>query len=115
MPLTTICTNPLKTPIKLILNKYNFENMSYKKDWKDYKEQLERYGYSEEEIAAVKEIREQGEHCEFEQFDFLFRQGIVKRTAKLRKPRNLFMYNDKFWYLNHRNKRYEYVGFFKEE
>ncbi len=89
--------------------------MSYKKDWKDYKEQLERYGYSEEEITAVKEIREQGEHCEFQQFDFLFRQGIVVRTVKLRKPRNLFVYEGKFFYLNHFFKKYQICGYFKEE
>lgn len=85
-----------------------------RKNWKDYKKVLVERGYSKEELKSVKEIREKAEHCSFEQFQELWKQGIVKRTRKLIRPRNLYVTEDgKIWYLNHYNKRYEYVGYFK--
>lgn len=86
-----------------------------KQDWEQYKEKLIRKGFNEEQIEEAKNIRETYEHCPFEQFVELHNQGVVYRTSKLRKPRNLYVCeNGKFWYLNLVNKKYYYVGYFKD-
>lgn len=84
-----------------------------RESWKDYKAKLVKMGYSKEEVKAVKEIREKAEHCTFDQFRELYMQGVVKRTRKLKIPRNIYVTEDgKLWALSHYYKRYEYVGYF---
>ena len=78
-----------------------------------YIEYLKRKGYSDEEIEYVKEFRENSEHMTFEQFDTLFRSGVMTRFKKLKKKRNLFFRDDKLWYLNHYHKKYHIVAEFK--
>lgn len=86
-------------------------------DWEEYKEYLINLGYSDDEISAVKEIRENPEieKMTSEQFRYLFLAGIIKRTRKLRKPRTLFVIDDKVWYLEHYNRKFCYCGYFKTE
>ena len=57
--------------------------------WEEYKSMLEHFGYSQEEIENVRLIRENPENeiMSPEQFDFLFQQGILKSTQKLKKKR----------------------------
>lgn len=89
-----------------------------KQPWEIYSERLINWGFTEEELEVIKEVRESGEyeHCSFEQFQELWKQGIVKRTVKLRKQRNLFVCGEgKFWYFNMYNKKWEYIGHFKTE
>lgn len=83
-------------------------------NWEQYKEMLESYGYNEEQISAVKEIRETAEEITKDQFDFLVQTKIISRTRKLKKIRTLYVFDDKVWYLEHFNKRYEWCGFFIE-
>ena len=82
--------------------------------WKEYKEMLERYNYTQEQIEAVREIRETAEQITKDQYDFLVQTGIISRTRKLKKIRTLYVFEDKVWYLEHYNRRYEYIGFFVE-
>lgn len=90
--------------------------MEYKETWEKYKERLKTYDYTEEQIEAVKIIRETYEPCEFEQFKELHKQGVVYRTIKLKKPRHLYVSEDgKFYYLSHYYKSYMFIGFFKTE
>lgn len=86
-------------------------------DWNTYKEMLEKFNYTEEQISAVKEIRENPEYelMSPEQFDFLWRQGVIKRTRKLKKPRSLIVVGDKIMYLEHYEKRYCWCGEFVNE
>jgi len=86
-------------------------------EWQKYKEMLEHYGYTEEQISAVKEIREnpEYEYMTPEQFRFLFLNGIVKRTRKLKKPRVLLTDGEKIFYLDHYVKEYRFCGYFKNE
>lgn len=88
--------------------------MGFKMEWDKYKERLIHYGYNEEEIEKVKQFIDESEHCPFEQFQFLFQQGIVKRTSKLKKPRNLYVKDGVFYYLNHFHKAFNYCGVFIE-
>ena len=82
--------------------------------WEEYKSMLEHFGYSQQEIENVKTIRENPENeiMSPEQFDFLWRQGIIKRTQKLRKKRTLLVFDDKIWYLSHYHRRYVWCGYF---
>lgn len=90
--------------------------MGIKEDWNKYKERLESYGYTEEQLIEVEKVRENYDHCNFDMFQELFLQGIVTRTIKLRKKRNLYVCDSgKFWYLNHYKKEYQYIGFMKNE
>ena len=84
----------------------------YKEDWQDYERKLLDMGYDENQIAEIKKVRDNYEYCAFEQFQFLFQQKLIKRYIKLRKPRNLFCSDGKFYYLCHRTRRYELVGEF---
>ena len=84
-------------------------------NWQDYKERLLSYGYTEEELPFIKQAREEYEHCPFEMFKELVSQGHIIRTAKTKKPRNVFTNGIDFVYLNHFNKRFEVCGKFKNE
>jgi hypothetical protein len=54
--------------------------------------------------------------CPYEQFRELFLQGVIKRVAKVRKPRNYFVNeNGEFLFLNHYHKLYQVAAKFKEE
>ena len=87
-----------------------------KQENKEYSERLLSYGYSQEEVDEIITFRDNCEHMPFEMFTVLFQQGVLKRTVKLKKPRNLYVCNDgKVYYLNHRNKRFEVVAYFKDE
>jgi hypothetical protein len=91
--------------------------MEYKKEnWQDYKERLISYRYNEEQLIEVEKVRAEYDHMTFEQFDFLFRQGVVKRTAKLRKPRNLYLSESgTIYFLSHYHKSYVSCGHFINE
>ena len=91
--------------------------MEYKREnWEQYKERLIAYGYTEEEISAVKEIRENLDHCPDEQFKELVAQGVIIRTAKLKKPRNYFVNDDgEFLFLNHYHRQFQTAAKFKTE
>jgi hypothetical protein len=87
-------------------------------DWEDYKQMLERYGYTEEQISAVKEIRENPnyEYMSPEQFRFLHLNGIIKRTRKLKKLRTYLVSPEgKVLYLDHFYKQYNHAGYFLNE
>lgn len=88
--------------------------MSTKIQWEQYKGMLEHYGYNEEQIAEVKKIRESEDydHCDFLMFKMLVEQGQVKRTRKLKKPRNLYCDGERFYYLEHHYKAFNYCGYF---
>ena len=91
------------------------ENKEFKRfDWEQYKELLKHYNYTEEQIASVKEVRENPENelMSPEQFDFLWQQGIIRRTQKLKKKRTLLVFDDKIWFLSHYHKRYVWCGYF---
>jgi hypothetical protein len=84
-------------------------------DWEDYKQMLERYGYTEEQISAVKEIRENPnyEYMSPEQFRFLHLNGIIKRTRKLKKLRTYLVSPEgKVLYLEHHFKAWNFCGYF---
>jgi hypothetical protein len=83
-------------------------------DWEDYKQMLERYGYTEEQIENVKSIRENPnyEYMSPEQFRFLHLNGIIKRTRKLKKLRTYLTDGDKVYYLDHYYKQYNHAGYF---
>lgn len=83
-----------------------------REDWEKYKSRLESFNYTEEQVESVRLIRESFEHMTFEQFDLLFRQGIIKRKAKLKKPRNLFTDGETVLYLSHYHKKYVECGEF---
>lgn len=90
--------------------------MEYQKEsWEIYKERLISYEYTEEQIAEVEKIRTELEYMSPEQFDFLVKQGVIKRTAKLKKLRSLFTDGEKVYYLNHFSKSYNYCGIFNNE
>ena len=84
-------------------------------DWEKYKEMLEKFDYTEEQLEAVRLIRETAEEVTKDQYDFLVQTGIISRTRKLKKIRTLYVFEDKVWYLCHFNKRYEWCGQFINE
>ena len=83
-------------------------------NWQEYKEMLERYDYTEEQLEAVRLIRETAEEITKDQYDFLVQTGIISRTRKLKKIRTMYVIDNKVWYLEHFSHRYEYLGFFVE-
>ena len=89
--------------------------MKIERTWEEYKQMLESLDYDEAQISAVKEVKDNLEEMTWEQFTYLHSAGIVKRTAKLKVKRTLFTDGNKIVYLNHFNKRYEKVGYFKDE
>jgi len=83
--------------------------------WNEYKEILEKIGYSEEQIFNVQETRESLDYMSAEQFRFLFLSGVIKRTAKVKKLRCYYTDGQDIFYLNHYNKSFEKAGFFINE
>lgn len=79
-----------------------------------YSEILERFGYSKESIESILKFREDNERCTSEQFKHLVSSGIVTRVRKLKKPRNLYVKDGKFWYLDHYHKDWMYCGIFTD-
>lgn len=86
-----------------------------KQSWGDYSERLKAWKYTDEQLEPIKEMREKMDHCSFDQFKELVRLGIVVRTQKLRKPRNLFTDGVKFYYTNHYFMKINVCGYFKNE
>ncbi len=84
-------------------------------NWQEYKEMLEKYDYTQEQVESIREIRETAEQITKDQYDFLVQTGIISRTRKLKKTRTLYVFEDKVWYLCHFNKRYEWCGQFINE
>ena len=86
-----------------------------KQNWDEYKEYLKFRGLTEEQIEDVRRIRENEEynHVTYEQFMELWRQGVIRRTRKLKKPRNLFLCKEgRFWYFEFYYKKWQYAGYF---
>lgn len=83
--------------------------------WNEYKEILEMFGYDEAQISAVKEVRETAEEITKEQFDFLVSSGVIKRRAKLKKIRSMFIVGDDIVFLSHYHKGWQVVGYFITE
>lgn len=84
----------------------------------EYIERLrDSFGYSEEELDAVKEFRENPEvvHVPWSQYRFMVENHLLNRTRKLKKIRNVYFYDDKLWYLCHYLKRYTYVAILHSE
>ena len=91
------------------------ENNYKKIVWEEYREFLIKIGYTEEQIENVKQIREDSNYEEMsqEQFRFLFLNGIIKRTRKLKKIRTLLVNEEgQILYLEHHKKAYEFCGYF---
>ena len=91
--------------------------MTYTKyNWEQYLEMLKAFKYTEEQIAEVEKVKLNFEEIPKDMFDELVRQGVIKRMAKLKKIRTLFVNElGEIIYLNHYNKRYEVCGKFKDE
>lgn len=71
--------------------------------------------YSHEQIENVRKVRSTFEPMSYEQFQFLFQQGVVERMVKLKKPRTLWVDEEGgIHFLNHWRKWYQQVGKFKE-
>lgn len=83
--------------------------------WKEYKEMLEKFNYTEEQLEAVRLIRETWDCMTNDQFRFLFLSGVIKREVKNKKPRNYYTNGEEVVYLNHHLKKFEKAGFFVEE
>lgn len=87
-----------------------------KQENKEYGEKLLKYDYTQEQIDEILKFRDSCEHMSFEQFTFLHLQGVVKRTQKLKTPRNLYVSEDgKIHYLNHWHKTFNFAGYFINE
>ena len=80
-----------------------------------YLQRLRRFGYSEEQVEAAKEFREKSEHMTYEQYLFLLEKELVHRKSKLKKPRNIYFFENKLWVLNHYHKKYNCVGWLHSE
>ena len=90
--------------------------MGTKQDWETYEKILVKFDYTPEQIEAVKEIRESYDHCTFEMFTGLIKQGLIERVAKVKKPRNYFVNEaGEFLFLNHYHKGYQIAARFKNE
>lgn len=87
-----------------------------RENWEEYKNRLESYGYTQDEISTVEKTREHFEYATFDQFTELFQQGLITRVAKLKKKRHLYV-NDvgEFLFLNHYHRKFQIVGYFKTE
>ena len=83
-------------------------------NWQEYKEMLEKFNYTEEQIESVCLIRENYDVMTAEQFRFLFLSGVVKRTVKNKKPRNYYTNGEDIVYLNHHLKKFQVAGHFIE-
>jgi hypothetical protein len=86
-----------------------------RESWSQYSERLKSYDYTQEQIEAVRIVREEAEQVPNEMFDELVRLGVIERTRKLKKKRSLYVLQDgKIVYLEHFNKQLEWCGYFKE-
>jgi hypothetical protein len=81
----------------------------------EYLERIKKYDYTEEQLEAVRQFRENAEHMSWEQYRFLIDQNLLFRTKKLKKKRNIYFHQDKLWVLNHYHKKYEYIGWIHSE
>lgn len=85
-------------------------------NWQEYKEMLEKFNYTEEQIEWVKEVREQYDLMTADQFRFLLLSGAIKRLIKNKKPRNYYVNEQgEIFSLNHHLKEFVKAGYFKEE
>lgn len=79
----------------------------------EYLEKLK--DYDQVQLDNVRKVRTTFQYMTFEQFQFLFAQGVVERFVKLRKPRTLWVDDSgEIHYLNHYRKWYQCVGKFRE-
>jgi hypothetical protein len=87
-----------------------------REDWKAYSERLKSYDYTDEEISNVRVIREDAEQIPNDMFDELVRQGVIKRTRKLKKKRSLYVLDgdNSVYYLEHYFHQYQWCGKFKD-
>ena len=84
--------------------------------WEQYKEMLEKFNYTEEQIEAVFETREKLDLMTAEQFRFLLLSGTIKRLIKNKKARNYYVNEQgEIFSLNHHLKAFVKAGYFKEE
>ena len=91
--------------------------MEYKKeDWESYSDRLKTYKYTDDEILAVKIVREGAEQIPNDMFDELVKQGVIERTRKLKKKRTLYILenDNRIYYLEHHFHNYQWCGKFKE-
>ena len=84
-------------------------------NWQEYKEMLEKYDYTQEQIESVRVIRETWDCMTNDQFRFLLLSGVIKREVKNKKPRNYYTNGEEVVYLNHHLKKFEKAGYFVEE
>ena len=65
----------------------------------------------------IRKIRTEYEPMTNEQFQFLFQQGVIKRTQKLKsKKRSLFVCPEgRIWTFNFYTKQFTYVGYFNDQ
>ena len=83
--------------------------------WEQYKEMLEKFNYTEEQIESVRLIRENYDVMTAEQFRFLLLSGTIKRLIKNKKPRNYYVNEQgEIFSLNHYLKGFVKAGYFKE-
>ena len=84
--------------------------------WQKYKQMLEKFNYTEEQIEAVFETREKLDLMTAEQFRFLLLSGTIKRLIKNKKARNYYVNEQgEIFSLNHHLKEFVKAGYFKEE
>ena len=88
-----------------------------KHTWEEYEKMLENFGYTPEQILAVKEIRENPEIEEItkEQFDYLVSIKVIERKCKLKKIRSLYVVGDNVVFLSHYHKGWQTAGYFLNE
>lgn len=85
-------------------------------NWQEYKEMLERYDYTGEQLESVRLIRETWDCMTNDQFRFLFLSGVIKRLIKNKKARNYYVNEQgEIFSLNHHLKKFEKAGYFVEE
>ena len=84
-------------------------------EWQEYKEMLERYDYTEEQLESVRLIRETWDCMTNDQFRFLLLSGVIKRLIKNKKARNYYVNEQgEIFSLNHYLKGFVKAGYFKE-
>lgn len=72
--------------------------------------------YTEEQIENVRKVRNEWEEMNFQQYQLLFEQGVIRRLKKLKKPRSLYFCEETngLYYLNHYHKHYIKMAEFKD-
>lgn len=88
-----------------------------KENIKDYLKRLKDWGYTEEQLKAVEEFRENPDvsHMTWEQYLFFRENKLIQSSRRLKKPRNLYVFENKIWYLSHYHKQYNYCAWFPNE